>query len=584
MISQYLKRNYCGIYKRKPNIVEKHNLHSSPLNTLPVAMECIEDDRDSTYTAFVNLSLGETPNQRMNSSSCSLNLEESSKDLKVSLDMLLQKATDFADFWSDVNTKINDRRSFPTFLNMLQANKLDWHYIAPEDKDLHVSNQPDRRYLNASSSYPNLIADSNWVVASKYYNRSLSLMKLLRRIHSESSSDFSREQAGLLAPFLDHLITIQQEQRVVACGFSEHLEQLRKSDAVASLSSNAVDGDGDRHNCPLIRSEHALDSDMWQQKHVFDSLCIMSRESVWLLKQLNDSPFISPSSIEESNKILDIILVFIPKFKKSKESLDQYLLDECCLFNDQPTQLVVQNDEMLNDFGGCIKNLLEQGVERKSVAETLLGCFVDVVNMHCNRAERGDTCSSLQCSFSEAVKETSELINEAVDKLNSIRCFDLTGGGSPLGCIALWRILFESSLIYLRLDLICRNHDKTVKLGVELFGTPTNDRLDEIRLSINKLLTVGETVLGEFIAMHKTVAEASYMLGDAFTTGGAGMNDSSDETKSTEIDIDMDFPWDKHNVPDVLKYDFNNPEIPFLDADPYFFFYGPESDNEDVFH
>ncbi|KAI3878869.1 hypothetical protein MKX03_005556 [Papaver bracteatum] len=451
--------------------------------------------------------------------------------------MFFQEATFVADDWKDVHRKYDDRRSFHRFLRLLEKTGLD-KYALNEDNDISISNQPNR-WLSTEAS-PDVVA------ADKYYGGSLLLMQLMQRIRSESDDDFKCEQARLLESFLDHLINIQLEQRFSAYSFSEHLEQLRKSGAFA-FSSNAVDDDGDRHKCPLIRSENAMDSYMWQQKLIFDSLCIMSRESAWLLKQLKDSPLTSHSSTEESNKILDIILVYISKFKKSKESLDRYLLDECCRFNDQHTQLVMQNDEILNDFGGCIKNLLEQPVERKSVGETLLGFN-----------PFRDTCSSLQCSFSEAAKETSELINEAVEKLNSVRCSDLTSGGSPLGCIALWRILFESSLTNLRLDLICKNHSKTVELGVKLFDTATNDQLGQIRLSINKLLTVGESVLVEFVSMHKTVAEVSYMLGYAFTTGGAHLGTSSNHVDQLmDFNVD-DFPWDKHTVREYFKIDVDD--------------------------
>ncbi|KAI3914752.1 hypothetical protein MKW98_001988, partial [Papaver atlanticum] len=53
------------------------------------------------------------------------------------------------------------------------------------------------------------------------------------------------------------------------------------------------------------------------------------------------------------------------------------------------------------------------------------------------------------------------------------------------------------------------------------------------------------------------VAEVSYMLGDAFTTGGAGMRGLSDVTYPCKHDDQLmdfnpeDFPWDKHNVPSV---------------------------------
>ncbi|XP_026428060.1 midasin-like [Papaver somniferum] len=491
-------------------------------------------------------------------------IKEPSIDLESSLKMFFQKAACVADDWTDVNTKYGDRRSFPRFLRLLETSGLE-KYASNEDNDINdISYQPNR-WLSLQASTDDV------VIADKYYDGSLSLKQLLQRICPESGDDFRRKQAGLLESFLDHLIKVQQEQRVVAYSFFEHLEQLRESVAVAFFS-DTVDSDGDRHKCLDILCEHSRVSCLWKQKHLLDNLCFMSRGSAWLLKQLKDSRFTSPSSIKESNKILDILLEFISKFKKSKESLDQYLLDdECCPTNVALTHLVACNNEILDSFRERLKNLQEQGVERKSVAETLLGCFVDVVNMKYNRAERGNpsrnTCSSLRRAFSEAAKETSEMINEAVEKLNSVRGSDLTGGGSPLGSIVLWRIIFESSLINLRLDCICENFCETVKLGLRPFDTATSDQLDQIRLSIDELLTVGKSVLVEFIAMHKTVAEVSFILGDAFTTGGELSGDvrrlgtSSRNVDQFLMDFDPnDFPWDKHVVHDYFKINVDDPK------------------------
>ncbi|KAI3888911.1 hypothetical protein MKW92_025969 [Papaver armeniacum] len=536
-------------------------------------------------------------------------IKEPSIDLESSLKMFFQEAACDADDWTDVNRRCGNRRSFPSLLRQIAPSGLD-KFASNEDNDINIGYQPNTwsfseaspddvvKYYNGSflnlmklpqrirreshrslklmlmkpsQTYAMVVTDKynggslslkkllhDAVTADKHYGGCLSLKKLSQRIRSESGDDFRREQAALLESFLDHLIKIQQEQRFVANSFSVHMEQLRKS----ALSSNVVVDDGDRHKCPLILSKHTMDTYIWRQKvslypadesviifinpaellnlvlifqHIFDSLCTMSRESVWLLKTLKDSYFSSPSSIKESNKILDMILVYISKFKKSKDLLDQYLHDESFRRYVDPNRLVMYTKEKLDAFGEHVKYLQGQGVERKSVAGTLLGCFLDVVNMN----YKG--CNPFECSFSEAAKKTSELINEAVEKLNSVKCSALTSGGSPLGCIALWRILFESSLINLRLDLICKNHGETVKLGA------TDDQLDEITLSINKLLAVGESVLGEFIAMHRTVAGVSYMLVDAFTTGGAAMR-GFENFKTENFNVD-DFPWDKHNVP-----------------------------------
>ncbi|KAI3914753.1 hypothetical protein MKW98_001989, partial [Papaver atlanticum] len=130
--------------------------------------------------------------------------------------MFFQEATCDADNWTDVNKKYRDRRSFHGFLDLLETSGME----------KYASNEMD---IGCPSS--------DVVVTNKCYDGSMSLIKLLRRIRSESGDHFRREQ---------------QEQRFIAKSFSEHLEQLRKFGEVA-FSSNAVnDDDGDRHKCPII--------------------------------------------------------------------------------------------------------------------------------------------------------------------------------------------------------------------------------------------------------------------------------------------------------------------------------------------
>ncbi|KAI3945962.1 hypothetical protein MKW92_003431 [Papaver armeniacum] len=442
-------------------------------------------------------------------------IKKQSIDLEVSLKMLFQEASFVVDDWTDVNIKFDDRRSFDRFLMLLKASGLD-KYAVIKDNDISRSHR---------WRLPRMLLD---VAIAEYYGKSLILIQFLQRI-SESGDDFRHEQAKLLSSFLKHLIKIQEEQQLVAYSFSKHLEQLRKFGAV-SFSSNAVDDYGDK-----CYSKNPMVFLGWVQKHLFDSLYIMSRESAWLLEKLKDSHFTSPSSIEESAKILDIILVFISEFKKTKECLDWDLLSDRSV----DAYYIEKYNKILCKFGQRIKNLQGQGVERKSVAEMLLGCFVDVVDMF-YKLDMQYSCSTLQYEFPAQINENeaefseAALINEALEKLISVECSDLTGGGSPLGCIALWRILFESSLINLRLDLIC-------KVEVKLLDTATNNQL-------GKLLKAGERVLAQFVAMQKTVAEVTYILGDAFTTGGAGMGSSSDAAHIAQHDF-HDFPWDKHTVP-----------------------------------
>ncbi|KAI3942392.1 hypothetical protein MKW92_037697 [Papaver armeniacum] len=502
-------------------------------------------------------------------------IQKQTINLKVSLQMFLQEATSFADQWTDVNR---------TELQMLG---MDWHKYMSEDSEINV-NQPNRwPSLQAPSDNvvplrSKLTSDPNWVMANKYYGRSLSLMQLLHRIHSKSVIDFSREQAELLGSFLGHLIMLQQEQRVVAYSFSEHLEQFRKCNAAASLAffSNAVDDDGDRIKCPLFLSEHTMDSYMWRQKYQFDRLYIILRESTWLLKKLENSRFTIPSFVEESHKILEKIVGYF------RELLDQYLSDKSLgylFIEEKVMQLVQENKEILYHFVKNIKGLQEEGVGKGSVIEKLLDCLVDVSEISMEK----DSSSSIADAFMRAVEETAELIQEARKKLNSDR-FATLNGGSPLGNITLWRIQFESSVVDLRLDLINKKHGEAIKLGVKV-GEHKCDYyvqtcLNGLHAKISLLLSDGDRVLREFVAMHKTMAEITYMLGDAFTTGGAGMKEleaseessSKDEKAEMEMNFDLDFPWDKHNVPDEVDIDWEDPNslVTYICCD----YYGPEGD------
>ncbi|MCL7050539.1 hypothetical protein MKW94_018133 [Papaver nudicaule] len=185
-----------------------------------------------------------------------------------------------------------------------------------------------------------------------------------------------------------------------------------------------------------------------------------------------------------------------------------------------------------------------------------------------------DRLSSLDIEYKKAVQETMELIEEARKTLDS-DWLSTFSAGSPLGNITLWRILFESSVAGLRLDLISKKHGEAIKLGVGLLEESrhatavcllVDKYLNELHAKISLLLSDGNRVLLDFVAMHRTVAEITYMLGDVFTTGGAGMKDLRDETSApgsssrvrneeTEMDIILNFPWDKHNVPPTEEFD-----------------------------
>ncbi|XP_026391095.1 uncharacterized protein LOC113286714 [Papaver somniferum] len=269
---------------------------------------------------FINLT-SRVVNQRKQIISSRSEIKEPSIDLDSPLKMFLQEAVCDADNWTDVNCMYDDKRSFPAFLMEIAPSGLDkyasnedndisigyqsntWSFseASPDDVDeyLKLMNLPQRirkesdrslklMLMKPSQTHAMVTTDDNYCaleklkllhygefllhdvcIADEFFRGSLWLKTLLQRVYSESDDDFRQEQARLLDSFLDHLIRIQEEQRFVASSFSVHLEHLRKSDV-------------DRYTCPLIFPKHPKDTYIWRQKHIFDSLCTMSRESVFL--------------------------------------------------------------------------------------------------------------------------------------------------------------------------------------------------------------------------------------------------------------------------------------------------------------
>ncbi|XP_026437070.1 midasin-like [Papaver somniferum] len=490
---------------------------------------------------------------------------EQAKNLWLSLENICETATACADLWKDETKNFGKRRALSDFLKLLENCGLSRRKsVLSEDAELNA-NQPNSWSLQPSYDVAhllsNLASESNWETANKYYYKSLSMVQLVRQICLNFHKDFSLEQVGRSASFLDHLIMIQQEQRFVAYDFAERLKQLRK--CTASLN----DLHKDHHNvvsdevseCSLALYQNATYKCMWQQKHLFDSLYTMSHESSLLLRKVEDSHLNGCSIVKvESHKILVVIERFMSGFKQSKESLDQYLLSgnrtvttpESCdtpfIVSKQMEQLVLQNFKELNDVQKDIQVLKEQDGGRKSVTQTLLGRFEDVLNKGNLIMEEYHSCvdpenqlmciddggsleaiTNLESAFAESVKRTLELINEAVQKLGSVSG-SILSEDSPHGNITLWRVLFESSMVNLRLDLICEKLGETIKLGAELIDNAGEKKpsvcsqvqanLRQFHVLINLLLMFGDGILLEFLAMHQTVAEMTHMLANVFAS------------------------------------------------------------------
>ncbi|KAI3959586.1 hypothetical protein MKW92_036959 [Papaver armeniacum] len=211
---------------------------------------------------------------------------------------------------------------------------------------------------------------------------------------------------------------------------------------------------------------------MWKQKHMFDGLYTMSRDSSSLLKEAEDKSDSCSTVNDELHKILGII----------------------------------KDKEFVNARG--------QIVGKSSVTEKLIGCFYDVLSKgnliekeYCDGIEHRkqllkdtgslfDTEVVSEIEFAKSVAKMSKQIDEIVQKLVSLRG-SILSECSPHGNITLWRVFYESSLVNLQLDLIRENLDGTIKLGVDL--------LKHAQLADSADLSV-----------QKTVSEVIHMVAEVF--------------------------------------------------------------------
>ncbi|KAI3833653.1 hypothetical protein MKX03_022431, partial [Papaver bracteatum] len=240
---------------------------------------------------------------------------------------------------------------------------------------------------------------------------------------------------------------------------------------------------------------------MWKQMHVFDSLYIMSRESSSLLEEAEEKSDSCSSTV--SNELHEILgIIKGKKFMNARQSLgsfcgctwnlEEFPAAECSRVYLAPKSMkqLLRSSFKILDQLRCVlqgqivgkSSITEKLIGKSSVTEKLIGCFYDVLSKG-NLIEKEyfdgiehrkqllkdtgslfDTEAVSEIEFAKSVTKTSKQIDETVQKLFSLRG-SILSEDSPHENITLWRVLYESSLVNIQLDLIRENLDGTIKLG-----------------------------------------------------------------------------------------------------------------------
>ncbi|KAK9131363.1 hypothetical protein Sjap_011850 [Stephania japonica] len=477
--------------------------------------------------------------QSLNSQDSCFTNQEEWKGVWFSLENISRTIITCASLWNNESKSFGKRRALYDLLKLLEGCGLSRHKSLVAEGD-PKSSQATSYFLQPSYNVHHLLlnvdthpdnklpmvayesTELHCRMANQFYYKSIAVVELLRQICLNFHKDFELEQVVRSASFLDHLISMQQEQRRVGYTFAEQLGRLRKYRTYLKDLPKTSTSDETNNKRTISAKQQAVHESMWKQKVA-------------------------------ANKALVFIEKLVLDLKKSKESLDEYLLGgnrtvtlqaafgHPFVVSEQMEQLVLHNFQCINEFQGHVQSYLEHDVDKRSVLESLFGRLGDILKQGMDvlgnfQSHTTATCKDnvsaeifdIQTAFADSYTQSLKQIKEALNKLSSAS-HSCAASEDPLpGNITEWKVIAESFIVNIQLDCICEGLGQTIKSAVRLIdhaGDGDPSMCSDIQMCLNFLnvlmdlmLTYGDAILHEFFAMHRTVAEVTHMLASVFAS------------------------------------------------------------------
>ncbi|KAH0683557.1 hypothetical protein KY289_021309 [Solanum tuberosum] len=507
-------------------------------------------------------------------SSCLLYLDEW-KQLRQTIEDVCGTAIDCVDVWVDASKKMGKRRVFSDFLKLLDSCGLSKHRALfmeeqwrvnilmcwflqpsydvqhllltqgpPASKDSEVNHGELQCSLDES-------LETKWKTANLYYFKSINSVHVLQQICLNFHKDFTLEQVNKSGSYIDHLTSIQQEQREVVYAFSQRLKCLKELLLpLAGLSSGNIPFTNATCDQSFAESQYCIYKCLWQQKQLFDNLYGMLYEEHLFVQTVEDFHLNTCPSVKDSAMQIRLFIEkHLPIVQESKDLLDSYLIGIHGVGRKEETplhpiaitkdmkQLVYKNFDLVNDFkvdfrafhgqdevGVTVKDI----VLGNSTKVILLGNFEEIFdktnfihNQFKSRStseERaqdfihytGDT-TALQAEFDNALVKTYRSIIETLKGLVTLK----NGRAPPDGVnINALKILLESATRHLQSDLSDQLVN-TIHLGGELlnrYSARNANAYSDVRAHVENMYSLldviiafGDGLLHDFLFMHRMV-------------------------------------------------------------------------------
>ncbi|CAH9088613.1 unnamed protein product [Cuscuta europaea] len=407
------------------------------------------------------------------------------------------------------------------------------------------------RQLQASSDEN---YNSKWKSANQYYFKSIKSMKLLQNISLNFHKDFTLEQVERSGSYIDHLLTIQQEQRAVVYAFARQLAHFKECrlPLVNIFSDSPFSSAGNTNLC-LTQNHFKSFNCLWQQKQLFDGLCCLLHEERLFLQTVLDNHLSPCTSVRQSaTDFLLFIGKHIPVIKKSKDLLDDLVLGvdrattttigetplHPCGITEHMEKRLTQNFELIKSFENELHSFRRQiGDGEAAVENILLEHFTDIFEKanfivgqfgaDCDSSENdvhsSSTLHDAENSFGLSLMETCKYMMDTLNAMGSLG-HDLPDKLN----IGVWKELLQSNIVTLQLDVISDRLLKTICVARKIlnyYGRQSKNLTSLIRRHLkhlyclsNAIMAIGEGLLHCSLVMHRMVSVMTHVLAEVFSS------------------------------------------------------------------
>nr|XP_009757416.1 PREDICTED: midasin [Nicotiana sylvestris] len=558
----------------------------------------LDVSRDADLSRIIEGVAGVIKDGQCFKSSCLLYMDEW-KQLRQTIDKICSTIIDCVDVWADASKKMGKRRVFSDLLKLLDSCGLSKHralfmeeqwrvnilmcwFLQPSYDVQHLLVLPASRDSEVSSRQLQSLLDESletkWKTANLYYFKSINSVHVLQQICLSFHKDFTLEQVNKSGSYIDHLTSIQQEQRVVAYAFSQRLKCLKELLLpLATLTTGDIPFTNVRSDQSFAKNQYSIYECLWQQKQLFDNLYGMLYEERLFVQTVEDSHLNTCSSVNDSTMQIRLFIEkHLPVVKESKDLLDGHLIgfhgvrrtEENALhpiaITKHMEQLVYKNFDLVKDFEVDYRAFHRRDGAGAAVKDILLGHFEEIFdktnfihnqfkarNTFEDRAQdsiqyTGDI-TGLQAEFYNTLENTYRAI---MNTLNGL--VPLTNGRVPPDeeNINAWKILIESATRHLQSDL-SDQMVKTIHLGGELlnyYSTGNASSYSVVRAHVENLYSLldviiafGDGLLHDFLIMHRMLSVMTHVLANVFTSLFArGFGTKEEDTNDASQDLVQD--------------------------------------------